>query len=108
MPSPVFPTVTGMCWDRKDGQLVPRRLSLPPISKACSEIKSCGCTKGCLSRLCSCRKNELLLLLLLIVAKHSVAATYIHGLSIVELGRSQVVGGVARGWEIINHKYVLM
>ena len=59
VPSPVLPTVTDMGWDRKDGQLVPRLLCLPPIPKACSEIMSCGCTKGCLSRLCSCRKMSL-------------------------------------------------
>ena len=56
VPSPVLPTVPDMCWVCKDGQLVPRLLSLPSIPKACSEIMSCGCTKGCLSRLCSCRK----------------------------------------------------
>ena len=59
VPSPVLPTVTDMGWDRKDGQLVPRLLSLPPIPKACSEIMSCGCTKGCLSKLCNCRKMRL-------------------------------------------------
>ena len=57
IPSPVLPTVTGMGWDRKDGQLLPRLLSLTPIPKACSEIMSE--TKGCLSKLCSCRKMRL-------------------------------------------------
>ena len=53
-------------------------------------------------------ENIIHLFLLIIVAQHSVVATYIRGYSIVELGRSQVVGGVARGWGIIRHKYVLM
>ena len=59
VPSPDLPTVTDMGWDRKDGQLVPQLLSLPPIPKACAEIMPCGCTKGCLSKLCSCRKMRL-------------------------------------------------
>ena len=46
VPSPVLPTVTYMGWDRRDDQLVPRLLSLPPIPEACSEIMSCGSTKG--------------------------------------------------------------
>ena len=58
-PIPVLPLVTDMGWVRVDGQLVPYLLSLPPIPKACSEIMSCGCTKGCLSKLCSCRKMSL-------------------------------------------------
>ena len=58
-PIPALPLVTDMGWVRVDGQLVPFLLSLPPIPKACSEIMSCGCTKGCLSKLCSCRKMSL-------------------------------------------------
>ena len=48
--------VTEMGWMHSEGQLVPRLLSLPPIPKACKEITTCGCTKGCLSQRCSCRK----------------------------------------------------
>ena len=51
-----LPPVTEMRWMHLDGRLVPRLLSLPPIPKACGEITSCGCTKGCLSQRCSCRK----------------------------------------------------
>ena len=51
-----LPPVTEMRWMHLDGRLVPRLLSLPPIPKACREITSCGCTKGCLSQRCSCRK----------------------------------------------------
>ena len=58
-PIPALSLVTDMGWVRVEGQLVPYLLSLPPIPKACSEIMSCGCTKGCLSKLCSCRKMSL-------------------------------------------------
>ena len=58
-PSPILPVVTDMGWTRTDDHLVPHLLSLPPIPRACSEIMSCGCTKGCLSKLCSCRKMRL-------------------------------------------------
>jgi len=59
VPSPVLSIVTEMGWNLRDGQLVPKLLSLPSKPKACSEITSCGCTKGCLSKLCSCRKMRL-------------------------------------------------
>ena len=39
-----------------DVRLVKRLLSLPPILKACKEITSCGCTKGCLGQRCRCGK----------------------------------------------------
>ncbi len=52
--------------------------------------------------------RNLLPFLLLLIAQHSVVATYARHYSIVELGRSQVVGGVARGWGITTHKYVFM
>jgi len=56
---PELPTVTDMGWIHVDGHLVPQLLSLPPIPTACSEIISCGCTKGCLSKLNSCQKVRL-------------------------------------------------
>ena len=59
LPHPDLPPVTEMGWMHLDGQLVPRLLSLPPIPKACREITSCGCTKGCLSLRCSCRKARM-------------------------------------------------
>ena len=59
VPSPVLLTVTYTGWDHKDGQLVLRLLSVSPIPKACSEIMSCGCTMGCLSRLRIYRKISL-------------------------------------------------
>ena len=50
-----------MGWERTYSHLVPHLLSLPPITRACSEIMSRGFTKGCLSR-----KNEKLIELNLI------------------------------------------
>ena len=55
-PYPDLPPVMEMGWMHLDGQLVPQVLSRPHIPKACREIISCGCTKGCLSQRCSCRK----------------------------------------------------
>ena len=49
-PYPDLPPVTEMGWMHLDGRLVPRLLSLPPITKACREITSCGCTSGYLSQ----------------------------------------------------------
>ena len=56
-PYPDLPPVSEMGWMRLDGRLVTWLLSLLPIPKASREITSCGCTKGCLSQRCSCRKN---------------------------------------------------
>ena len=47
--SPILSGVTDMGWKRTDSHLVPHLLSLPPITRACSEIMSRGFTKGCLS-----------------------------------------------------------
>ena len=56
-PYPDLPPVTEMGWMHLDGRLVPRLLSLPPVTKACREITSCGCTNGFLNqRCCCCRK----------------------------------------------------
>lgn len=55
LPHPDLPPVDEMGWMHKEGQLVPRLLSLPPMPKACMEFTSCGCTKECLSQRCSCR-----------------------------------------------------
>lgn len=57
MSHPNLPPVTEMGWMNLDDQLVPQLLSLPPIPKACKEIISCGCLKGCLSQRCGCRKS---------------------------------------------------
>ena len=55
LPHPNLPPVEEMGWMIKEGQLVPRLLSMPPMPKACREFTSCGCTKECLSQHCSCR-----------------------------------------------------
>ncbi|XP_051232747.1 uncharacterized protein LOC127350304 [Dicentrarchus labrax] len=59
LPHPDLPPVDEMGWIHKEGQLVPRLMSLPPMPKACREFTSCGCTKGCLSQRCSCRKSRM-------------------------------------------------
>ena len=59
LPYPSIPPLTDMGWILEDGQLKPQLLSLPPIPKACREITSCSCTKGCLSKRCSCRKYHM-------------------------------------------------
>ena len=56
---PDLPLVTDMGWMHSDGQLVTSALSLPPTPKACQEITSCGCTKGCLNQRCSCGKFQM-------------------------------------------------
>lgn len=56
-PHPVLPPVTEMGWVELNGTLVPRLLSLPPIPKACKNIMTCACLKGCLSQRCSCRRS---------------------------------------------------
>ena len=45
-PYPDLPSVTEMGWMHLAGWLVPRLLSLPPITKACREITSPCCTEG--------------------------------------------------------------
>ena len=52
LPWPDLLHVTEMGWMH----LVPRLLSLPPIPKSCRKITSCGCTNGCHTQRCSCRK----------------------------------------------------
>ena len=42
--SPILSVVTAMGWKRTDSHLVPHLLSLPPITRACSEIMSRGFT----------------------------------------------------------------
>ena len=49
-----------MGWNLVNGQLKPVQMTPPPIPEACREIVSCGCTKGCLSQRCKCRKINLL------------------------------------------------
>ena len=47
--SPILSVVTDLGWKRTDSHLVPHLLSLPAITRTCSEIMSRGFTKGCLS-----------------------------------------------------------
>lgn len=45
-------------WINKDGNLLPQWITIPEASKACYELKHCGCLKQCSGR-CTCRKNGL-------------------------------------------------
>ena len=59
-PNPPLPSPTTMGWRMENGQLVPILTSLAPIPDACQEIVSCGCTKGCISQRCTCKKSKLM------------------------------------------------
>ena len=56
LPCPDLLPFTEMGRMHLDGKLFPRLLSLQPIPKSYREITSCGCTNGCLTQRCSCRK----------------------------------------------------
>ena len=58
-PNPVIPSPTDSGWKLVDDVLSPILTSLPPIPKACKELVQCGCTNGCISNNCSCRKWNL-------------------------------------------------
>ena len=58
-PKPVIPSPTDSGWKLADGLLEPVLTTLPPIPKACKDIVSCNCTKGCVSNRCSCKKWNL-------------------------------------------------
>jgi len=53
---PVVPSPISSGWRDTDGILKPMLTTLPPVPKACREIVFCGCTKGCVSKNCSCKK----------------------------------------------------
>lgn len=57
--TPVLPPVIDMEWQYLDGNLVPKLMTITPIPKACREIITCNCQKGCSSGNCSCRKSKL-------------------------------------------------
>jgi len=56
VPVPAMPSPTSSGWKNCDGKLKPILTTLPPAPKACREIVFCGCTKGCTSKNCSCKK----------------------------------------------------
>lgn len=53
-----LPDVTEWGWLFTDDSLIPRWLTLEPVSEALSELKHCGCKKGCAAR-CSCKAVNL-------------------------------------------------
>jgi len=58
-PHQVLPSPETIGWTMDEGQLSPKLSSLAPIPKSCKDIVSCGCTKGCTSLNCTCRKSKL-------------------------------------------------
>ena len=58
-PHAILPSPATMGWREEDGQLVPQLISLAPIPESCADIVTCGCTKGCKSQSCTCRKGKL-------------------------------------------------
>ncbi|MES9880098.1 MAG: hypothetical protein ABW185_04375 [Sedimenticola sp.] len=58
-PQPDLPSPTTMGWKIQDGQLTPKLVSRAPIPESCRDIVSCGCTKGCRSNRCTCKKGKL-------------------------------------------------
>lgn len=58
-PQPVLPSPATMGWTMEGGQLSPKLVSLAPIPQSCKDIVACGCTKGCKSQSCTCRKGKL-------------------------------------------------
>ena len=55
-PMPNIPSPAESWWKIVSDSLAPVLTSLPPIPKACKNIVQCGCTKGCMTKSCSCRK----------------------------------------------------
>lgn len=58
-PQQVLPSPETLGWTMDGGQLSPQLTSLGPIPESCKNIVSCGCTKGCTSLNCTCRKGKL-------------------------------------------------
>lgn len=58
VPVPVMPSPTSSGWKNCDGKLKPVLTTLPPVPKACREIVFCGCTKGCTTKNCSCKRAD--------------------------------------------------
>ena len=59
MPSPKLPSPLEWGWMRtEDGTYEPNWTTLPEATKACHELLSCRCKKGCVKR-CKCKKAGL-------------------------------------------------
>jgi len=58
--TPLLPSPTTWGWTKtKDGLYEPLWTTLPEASKACYELLSCRCKKGCTTQRCKCKKAEL-------------------------------------------------
>ena len=56
MPCPVIPSPTNFSWIEKDGCLQPQQCTLPPAPEALVALRKCGCSKGCKTASCGCKK----------------------------------------------------
>ena len=56
---PLLPQPETMGWSKDNGILVPILMSVSPIPEICTEVITCGCTKGCNSGKCGCKKANL-------------------------------------------------
>ena len=56
MPCPVIPSPTNFSWIEKDGCLQPQQCTLPPTPEALVALRKCGCSKGCKTASCGCKK----------------------------------------------------
>ena len=57
--APQLPHADTLGWSIADGKLSPILMTIDPVPKACMEIISCQCLKGCGIMCCKCRKNML-------------------------------------------------
>ena len=56
---PDLPSATEFGWTLCDGKMIPRLMSYTPVPDSCAELVSCGCTRGCSTQRCSCKKSNL-------------------------------------------------
>ena len=56
---PLLPQPETMGWSKDNGILVPILMSVSPIPEICTEVITCGCTKGCNFGKCGCKKGNL-------------------------------------------------
>lgn len=54
-----LPEPTSWGWHKEQDVLRPTWFTLPSVWSACRELDRCGCTSGCDTRRCKCRRNGL-------------------------------------------------
>lgn len=57
-PIPELPNPSDWGWVKKDNIWEPLWTTVSEASKACRELISCGCKKGCKSSLCGCKRSS--------------------------------------------------